>query len=54
MAERKEEKIDRGETQMIGRSINQTPRVTTPTRVTPTNTSNVTPSLPSSRGGGGY
>ena len=32
----KEERIDRGAIQTISRSISQTPRVTTPTRVAPT------------------
>ena len=43
----------------ISRSVSQTPRVTTPTRieptpVTPTSTPSVAPSRPSSGGGGGY
>ena len=55
----KEERIDRGAIQTISRSISQTPRVTTPTRVaptpvTPTSTPSVAPSRPSSGGGGGY
>ena len=43
----------------ISRSVSQTPRITTPTRVaptpvTPTSTPSVAPSRPSSGGGGGY
>ena len=53
------EKIDRGATQTIDRSVSQTPRVTTPTcvaptPVTPTSTPSIAPSRPSSGGGGGY
>ena len=56
---KKQEKIDKGATQTMDRSTNQTSRVTTPTRVTSTpvtstSTPRVTPSRPSYGGGGGY